>query len=109
MLSSSLALLHFDFGNSSFFFSSGGFFVCLFVRMYVPPLEHPARPEAQPARPEAKPAMLEAQPARSEAQPATQAGLASWASGLAGWPRGGIKQANRQKTSPFYRTALPPP
>ena len=87
MLSSSLALLHFDFGNSSFFFSSGGFFVCLFVRMYVPPLEHPARPEAQPARPEAKPAMLEAQPARSEAQPASQPSfrLQAW---LAGWTDG---------------------
>ena len=30
-----------------------------YVRPYVPPLGHPARPEAQPARPEAQPARTE--------------------------------------------------
>ena len=40
------------------------------VHTYVPPLGHPAKPEAQPARLEAQPAIPEAQPARSEAQPA---------------------------------------
>ena len=30
-------------------------YVCPFIRPSVPPLGHPARPEAQPARPEAQP------------------------------------------------------
>ena len=64
----------------------------MFVRSFVPPLGHPARPEAQPARPEAQqampeaqPAMPEAQPARSEAQPSLR--LQEW---LAGPPEGGM-------------------
>ena len=42
-----------------------------FVHPYVPPLGHPASPDAQPGRPEAL-------------------SLAGWVSGLAGWPRGRI-------------------
>ena len=41
-----------------------------FVRTCVPPLGHPARPEAQPARPEAQQARPETQPARTKVQPA---------------------------------------
>merc|ERR1712015_178893 len=67
----------------------GRFSVRSSVRTYVPPLGHPARPEAQPARPEAQ---LASQPA---SQPQAS-GMAGWASGLAGWPRGGDGRTNER-------------
>jgi len=82
MVSGSLALLYFllgfhggrqgsgpDRGRSPV--EWGDFpFVRLSVRLFVPPLGHPARPEAQLARPETQLARPEAQLARPEAQPA---------------------------------------
>ena len=53
----------------------GGFFVrlfiCLFVHLFDPPVGHLARTEAQPARPQAQPARPQAQPARPQAQTVT--------------------------------------